>query len=124
MAATQSLVNSSFTDVMSYDCTVRISYTVTIFSYSGCYYDDNAATTYFTSKGYNQNGFMTQFKDAHNISLAGAKLERHGKGNQAFISAILPIYTMRKIALTNPEDGNQKLKEGAIARKKCGGLFC
>lgn len=186
-AATQSLVNSSFTDVMSYDCPVRISYTVTIFSYSGCYYDDNAATTYFTSKGYNQNGFMTQFKDAHNnlkereahkgdagfdrsngitrgikvkhgysrssfdwdtpwvdhldyreiekkikemdgltydksinnltrnqpISLAGAKLERHGKGNQAFVSAILPIYTIREITLSNPEDGNQKLKEGA-----------
>lgn len=185
-AATQSLVNSSFTDVMTYDCPVRISYTVTIFSYSGCYYDDNVATTYFTSKGYNQNGFITQFKDAHNnlrervehkgdagfdrsngltkgikvkhgysrssfdwdtpwvdhldygaiekeikgmdglkysdsidnltenqpISLAGAKLERHGKGNQAFISAILPIYTIREVTLQNPEDGEKKVKEG------------
>ncbi|MDO4384058.1 MAG: hypothetical protein Q4C18_06165, partial [Eubacteriales bacterium] len=185
-AATQSMVNSSFTDVMSYDCPVRISYTVTIFSYSGCYYDDNAATTYFTSQGYNQNGFMTQFKDAHNnlrervdhtgdagfdrsngitkgikvkhgysrssfdwntpwvdhldyreiekkinemgglnysdcidnltknqpISLAGAKLERHGKGNQAFISAIIPIYTIREVTLQNPGDSNQKVKEG------------
>ena len=186
-AATQSIVNSSFTDVMSYDCPVRISYTVTIFSYSGCYYDDNAATTYFTSKGYNQNGFMTQFKDAHNnlaarvehagdagfdqsngitkgikvkhgysrssydwdtpwvdhleygeiekrikemnqgpsyddsirkltenqpISLTGATLERHGKGNQAFISAILPLYTIQEVTLKKPEDGNQTLTKG------------
>ncbi len=50
---------------MLYDCPVEISYTVTIFSYNGCYYDDNAKTTYFTSKGYSQSGFMTQFKNAN-----------------------------------------------------------
>ena len=44
---------------------MEISYTVTIFSYNGCYYDDNAKTTYFTSNGYSQSGFMTQFKNAN-----------------------------------------------------------
>lgn len=64
-AATQSLVDTTSIETMVYDCPVKISFTVTIFSYNGCYYDDNALTTYFTSAGYSQVGFMSQFKDAH-----------------------------------------------------------
>ena len=62
---TQSIMTTSYVYSMVYDCPVAISYTVTIFSYDGCYYDDNAATTYFTSKGYSQSAFMTQFKNAN-----------------------------------------------------------
>ena len=61
----QSIFQTDYVDTMLYDCPVEISYTVTIFSYNGCYYDDNAKTTYFTSKGYSQSGFMTQFKNAN-----------------------------------------------------------
>lgn len=61
----QSMYNTSYIDTVNYDCPVEISYTVTIFSYNGCYYDDNAATTYFTSTGYSQSAFISQFKDAN-----------------------------------------------------------
>ena len=61
----QSIVNTDYVYSTVYDCPVAISYTVTIFSYDGCYYDDDAATTYFTSTGYSQSAFMTQFKDAN-----------------------------------------------------------
>ena len=61
----QSCVNTDYVYSTVYDCPVAISYTVTIFSYDGCYYDDDAATTYFTSKGYSQSAFMTQFKNAN-----------------------------------------------------------
>ena len=39
-AATQSIVDTTSIETMVYDCPVRISFTVTIFSYNGCYYDD------------------------------------------------------------------------------------
>ncbi len=61
----QNVFESDYVYTMAYDCPVEISYTVTIFSYNGCYYDDNVKTKYFNSKGYSQTGFMTQFENAN-----------------------------------------------------------
>ena len=169
---------------------MRISFTVTIFSYNGCYYDDKAQTTYFTSAGYSQSGFMSQFKDAHSnlksriahkgdsgydrssgitrgikvkhgasyqrdcfdwdnpwvdhldygaiekqmgdvgispgykdtvdfittkqpISVTGAELKREGKGHQAFISDILPLYPLGEVSLKNPDDAERTIENGS-----------
>ena len=79
-AATQSIVDTTSIETMVYDCPVRISFTVTIFSYNGCYCDDKAQTTYFTSAGYSQSGFMSQFKDAH----SNLKSRIAHKGNSGY----------------------------------------
>ena len=189
-AATQSIVDTTSIETMVYDCPVRISFTVTIFSYNGCYYDDKAQTTYFTSAGYSQSGFMSQFKDAHSnlksriahkgdsgydrssgitrgikvkhgasyqrdcfdwdnpwvdhldygaiekqmgdvgispgykdtvdfittkqpISVTGAELKREGKGHQAFISDILPLYPLGEVSLKNPDDAERTIENGS-----------
>ncbi len=57
----QVITTNSYDAAAAFDCPVQINYKVTIFSYNGCYYDDNAATTYFNTAGYEQRSFITQF---------------------------------------------------------------
>lgn len=46
---------------VAYDCPVKITYKVAIFSYNGEYYDDNAATYYTDTAGYEHRSFITTF---------------------------------------------------------------
>ncbi len=46
---------------VAYDCPVKITYKVAIFSYNGEYYDDNAATYYTDTSGYEHRSFITTF---------------------------------------------------------------
>jgi len=57
----QVITTNSYDAAAAFDCPVQINYKVTIFSYNGCYYDDNAATTYFNTAGYEQRSFIAQF---------------------------------------------------------------
>lgn len=60
-ALEQVFITSKTDSTARYDCPVMITYKVAIFSYCGEYYDDNTATTYFTTAGYEQRSFMTVF---------------------------------------------------------------
>lgn len=60
-AIQQYTTKNDYTSTVKYDCPVKISFKVTIFSMNGEYYDDNAATTYFTTVDYEQRSFLTQF---------------------------------------------------------------
>lgn len=62
---THSIMTTNYVYSMVYDCPVAISYTVTIFSYDGCYYDDAGKVASFVTSGYSQSAFMTQFKNAN-----------------------------------------------------------
>ena len=62
---THSIMTTNYVYSMVYDCPVAISYTVTIFSYNGCYYDDAIGTASFVTAGYSQSAFMTQFVNAN-----------------------------------------------------------
>ena len=56
---THSIMTTNYVYSMVYDCPVAISYTVTIFSYDGCYYDDAGKVASFVTSGYSQSAFMT-----------------------------------------------------------------
>ncbi len=61
MALEQMMLTTDTESQTRYDCPVMITYKVAIFSYNGEYYDDNVATTYFNTAGYEQRSFMTIF---------------------------------------------------------------
>lgn len=60
-ALEQIIINDDSASSAEYDCPAMVTYKVAIFSYNGCYYDDNTATTYFNTAGYEQRSFMTEF---------------------------------------------------------------
>lgn len=60
-ALEQIVINDDSSSSAKYDCPAMVTYKVAIFSYNGCYYDDNAGTTYFNTAGYEQRSFMTEF---------------------------------------------------------------
>lgn len=60
IAVTQSENNTVTT--LEYDCPVLIQFDTAVFSISGTCYDDNAAVHTFSTAGYDQRSFITQFQ--------------------------------------------------------------